>query len=428
MAGPLLLQVYGLSRYGSAIRLTDEFFYHAHARSWYFDGDCSYENDLLTAPGFKNAGLYVAHRTPTGHVMNHFPTGTAVLTLPFLVLADGVTVIRNTLKEPSLPRDGYSFYYQVFPSLGHVLFGTMGLILCYALSARYFPPLIAAISTLSVWLGTNLFYYIGFEPTHSHAAAFGWLALMLWVVDNTSRRGFSAGRSLVLGISCGMLVVTRPQDLIWCLVPLLVLTRRAIDDVRGAMSAASVVGHALLAIASAAICYIPQAMVNVALFGSALKNTYAQLTIHGQPVMLHWWDPDLLRPLLNTRTGVVWTTPLMLVGLVGVAGLLAKRSWVPTSIAIAMSVMYYAVSCIWWTYSGFGNRYLASCSIAAALGICVVLTWASRRRARAVATGIGIAFLAAWQVALFIAADRQYWDAHNVGPLLKSLGMGWLVA
>lgn len=414
---PLLGHAYNFKRYGRLIRLTDEYMYYTHARSWYFDGDCEYANDMLLAPGFENAAMYAAHKTATGYTHNHFNCGTALVSLPFLVLADGVTAVHNLLAASPLPRDGYSTYYQFFVPLGHLLLGVFGLYAAYLVAARYFPPLIALAATHVVLLGTNAFYYIVLESTHSHAASIGWIGLMIYLSDTIWLRGFTWRRCALLGLVCGMMVVTRPQDLFWGVIPVLLLLGKATREFLRSESWQRLAGLALLTIAAAAVCYIPQAIVNQHLFGELVHNTYEDVVVNDRPQVLAWTDPHLTRAILYPTTGLLWTTPMALLCMIGSACLVFRRELSLRSIGLAFLSVYYLVACVWWVFTGYGHRYLSSCIVAYIFGTCLLMMWASKSRWRAVTLTVLLALGVAWQGGLLVAVDRGWWEVGQASPL-----------
>ncbi len=419
--GPLLLQGYSFLRYGLTIRLVDEYFYHAHARSWYFDHDYDYENDLLMAPGFGAAPFYVDMRSPTGRVANNFFTGTSLISLPFIALADGLTMTHNALATDPLPRDGYSAYYQFVVACGHTLVGIAGLLTCYVLCARYFAPQLSALAVLCVWLGTNAVYYVGYESPQSHASSLALVALVFLIADTVRRDGLTLPRMIALGLCCGMMVATRPQDVVWVVVPTTVLVTQMFREGRDGRRNGRQVALIAVAAIVATVCYVPQALVNIELFGTPVFNTYSSIIEDGKPQLLHWTSPDFVEALIDRHVGLLWTAPVAVLSMIGIGGLLFRRSLLLTAVAIGFGSMYYVIACIWWLITGYGHRYFVSCSAAFALGLCVVFTWAAARRLRTtlVATVVTICLL--WQVGLLASTNFGYRKPTDISPIFRVL-------
>ncbi|MCP4590457.1 MAG: hypothetical protein GY842_06925, partial [bacterium] len=229
----LLLYAHTLLRYGHAMHTTDGYMYYTHARSWYFDQDCDYENDLrLTPATFKHNEFYLGWRSPTGKVMNVFPCAWSVIALPFVALADLFTILHNAVWGAELPRDGYSTYYQLVVPLAHVLTGVVGLLLTFALLSWYFSNTIAALATAATWCGTNAAYYISFDPTMPHAASMTFVAGTIWSADTIRREGWSRLRALALGLCCGMMIGVRHHNVTWMVVPLIMLVPDLVRGIR----------------------------------------------------------------------------------------------------------------------------------------------------------------------------------------------------
>jgi hypothetical protein len=172
-----------------------------------------------------------------------------------------------------------------------------------------------------------------------------------------------------------------------------------------------------LAVAVAAACYVPQAVVNQSLFGAPIFNTYQNITEDGEPQLLHWSSPDFTAALVDSHIGLLWTAPVAVLAMIGIVGLLFRRSAMLASVGISFMAMYYVIACIWWLITGYGHRYFVSCSIAFALGLCVVFTWAARRRGRIVAVGVLAMLSVSWQVWLLMSVNFSYRKATDISPL-----------
>ncbi|MBU0717693.1 MAG: hypothetical protein KJ749_05540 [Planctomycetes bacterium] len=226
--GSLLIYAHTTARYGQALAVADAHLYYTHAHSWYFDGDCDYANNLAANPKLEVRNYYLAQRSPTGRVVNVFPCGWSVVALPFVVLADAVTALHNAVFDADVARDGFTTYYRTIVPLGHVLIGIAGLLAAYAMAARYFSRTIAASAAALVWLGTNVGYFIGIEPTLSHASSLGFVSLMIYAADTIHRAGWSLSRATGLGLSCGMMMAVRHQNFVWLIIPIMLLGAPAV--------------------------------------------------------------------------------------------------------------------------------------------------------------------------------------------------------
>ena len=205
--GSLLSYAYTTKRYGYAadLRIVDPILYYVPAHSWYFDQDCDYVNQIRSAPRFEHASRYLGLVSSRGRVITYHPVAWSMVALPFLAVADGVTVLHNAVSDVPLARDGYSLYYRWIVPLSHVLLGIVGLVAGYKLAARYFTEAIAACGVFLLWIGTNVAYFVSVEPTMSHAASMAFVTLALYMADTIRRTGWTVGRALWLGLFGGMM-------------------------------------------------------------------------------------------------------------------------------------------------------------------------------------------------------------------------------
>lgn len=414
---PVALNVGGLCRHGVAIRQTDEHFYHAYARSWYFDHDCQYENDLRMAPGFDLEHLYVGSDAPFGDVPYSLFCGTSIVSMPLLAVGDAMTMGHNLVSHRPLPRDGYNAYYQIAVSLGHTAIGVIGLLACYVLCRRYFPGVFASIAVLCTWLGTSALYYVGYESTQSHASSFAAVALMLWVTDHIHRNGFSAKRMIALGLLGGMMVAIRPQNLIWAVVPITVIVIRLLHLKRDGIRAYQAMAWLLATTLLGAACYIPQAIVHYSHFGRLVENGYRHILADGEPAVMQWSAPNFARAVVHPVNGLLWTTPFVLIAALGLFALARRRNAVIRSLVVAFVLMYALVACIWWDPVGFGHRYFISSIPVLALSFCAVLSWACVNVRRKVLLATLVSVLLGWNIHGFsqvASGARSVRDANTL--------------
>ena len=165
------------------------------------------------------------------------------------------------------------------------------------------------------------------------------------------------------------------------------------------------------------MCYIPQALVNIRLFGTPVYNTYQNIVEHGQQQLLHWTSPNFTAALTDRYVGLLWTAPLAVLSMIGIVGLVARRSLTLAAVAVGFGSAYYVVACIWWLITGYGHRYFVSSSVAFALGLCVVFTWAGRRRWRTVLVGTLVTASLLFQVGLLTATSLGYRKPTDMTPL-----------
>lgn len=392
----LALQVCTHIRYGyiGDVGQADGILYYAHALSWYFDGDCDYENNLREAPRFDVRAHYLSQRGAAGRVRNIFPCGWSMAVLPFLTLADGMTLVHNAVQDIPLPRDGYSIYYRLVVPLGPMVVGLAGLLAAWAVAAPVLGALWAALAMLAVWSGTDVAYFLSMDSTSSHATAMGFAGLLIWMTDRTRRFGWSYRRAAALGLFAGMLVAVRHQDAAWLAVPVCMLARPVW---RNHSNLRSSVGHVSLAVLVFVLCLLPQAVVNMAIDG----------VVWGANVELaaRWGAPRPLYELLESQRGLLVMYPVAAMGLAGLV-VAAIRRGPMRPLAVALLIGFGAALLINGTAQSAAARRYVSAAPALLIGMAALMRWVMVRRGIAAVFALLLAGLCLTNVYRFYRVDR----------------------
>lgn len=398
--GALALYAFTQLRYGYAgdVGQADGILYYAHALSWYFDGDCDYENNLREAPRFEVRDHYLARRGATGRVRNIFPCGWSLAALPFLALADGVTLVHNAVLGRALPRDGYSVYYRILVPMGPMLIGLAGLLAAWAAAARVLGAMLAALAVLVVWSGTHVAYFLSMDSTSSHATAMGFAGLLVWMAETIRHSGWSYRRAVALGLFAGMLVAVRHQDAAWLAVPVCLLAPlawRNRQHLREMPTGSA--GHVALALTVLVLCLVPQAMVNVAIDG-AVWGANAELAAR-------WGAPHPLHELLDSERGLLVMYPVAALGLGGLV-VAAIRGGVVRPLAVALLIGFGVALLINGTAQTAAARRYVSAAPALVIGLGALMQWFMVRRGFATALALLLAALCISNVYYFFQVDR----------------------
>ncbi|UCF32284.1 MAG: hypothetical protein JSV78_08095 [Phycisphaerales bacterium] len=400
IACALLLYAHTNLRYGSTNLNVDAYLYYVPAHSWYFDGDFDYENNMLAAPGFTAADVYLQRRGATGRVIHFWPCGWSMISAPFVALAAGMTAVHNAVFASSIPRDGFSVYYRWLVPLPHVGLGLAGLFCAYVFASRYFGRKTAALAVAAAWLGTNVAYFVSVEPTLSHASSMAFVAFMVLTVDNIRRSGWTRGHALCLGMSCGMMLAMRHQNVVWLTVPAMVLMARVVRDlVRHEPRALRNAGLGLLAAAVVAVCLLPQCISNLMIEGRLIGKASTHFP--------DWLSADFARELLAPPTGLLLLYPLVGIGFLGLLGSLrrgkASTLWLGLLVGSALLV---CVNACWPFGIGQTRRYVC-CAMMLVLGLAAAFAYADRTRTRVRVMYAIIALLCIRNVTMMVLVDRQ---------------------
>jgi hypothetical protein len=363
--------------------------YYSHLRSLYFDRDVDFANE------FEHFGILSrwdkSEPTATGHRRTVFSVGPALLWMPFYAAGDLVARAHGDVQ------DGYSPAHIRAVCLGSLVYGVVGLLLVHRVLSDMFAPPVPFWATLLVLYATFLFWYVAYEPVMSHAPSFclAALALLLWW-----RRGpaLQPGRAAVLGLVIGMAANVRWQNGLLLLLPAATLLVDARPRARTAAAAAALLGAFALALA-------PQLLVFKAIYGAY----WLPYPVQGRG-FLRLDRPALLSTFFSSRHGLLFWTPVLWAGFLGLVGLFAKDRRTALLLALPILVMSYlnASTGDWWAGGSFSNRRFDSVLPFLAVGLGEALAALRRlagRRPEAVLAAGG-AVLALWNV-LFMEQYRR---------------------
>jgi hypothetical protein len=115
--------------------------------------------------------------------------------------------------------EGHGPFHWNAVAVGTLLYGFAAVLLIHSLLRRYFNPTVAFVGTLLTWLGTNLHWYMVYQPWMSHAMGTFTVAWFIWYWDrNRLERGWR--NAFALGLIGGLMVCVRWQNGIILFLPL----------------------------------------------------------------------------------------------------------------------------------------------------------------------------------------------------------------
>jgi hypothetical protein len=114
--------------------------------------------------------------------------------------------------------DGYSWPYIMAICFASLLYGLLGLLLCYRIARRFTSAWAATAASLLCWLASPLIFYMYISPPWSHTGGLFSVALFIWywLQSGTER---SMRQWLLLGLLGGLMVMNREQLGLFLLLP-----------------------------------------------------------------------------------------------------------------------------------------------------------------------------------------------------------------
>ncbi len=345
--------------------------YFAHVRSLVIDFDLDFanENELFR----------------TGGVPQHFPFGSAVLWLPFYLVAHLWLGLLNLLGG-SFDRDGFHNTYQMAIGLGTLTYGFIGLLMIYRIGRDYFASRIIAAATMLLTAGSFLVWYLAIESSYTHGNSMFavTLFLLLWYRTRDERSLRQWGW---LGLAAGLMVMVRWQNALFLLFPavdaatmVIGLLRNAppADEDEGATSPDTVVslGRSLAVFGLGLFFgFLPQMI-----FWRVVNGGWLALP-HGQAGQQWWSDSLMVDVLFSSNHGLFAWHPIIYLAILGIPLFMLRDFCLGGLLTLVFLIQIYVNGAVatWWGGHAFGGRRFASCTLLFALGLAAFIRFLQKR-------------------------------------------------
>jgi hypothetical protein len=360
-----LVLLYGVSQLVSASHgiTTDGVTYFAQLRSVVVDGDLDVTREFvhLGQPPRPN------HVVPIGPTLIWTPLYLAVTAVDALGRAVGAW--RGPL-DPTTQGLGLPYIRAVL--LSSFAVGALGLwALLWHLRQRFMPA-VAATAVVLLFGATPLFWYMVYEPSMTHAASFGFAALFAvasaqWVPGGATRR-----QSLILGTLIGLAFAARSQEVLFALLPGLLVLGGATPWPDRLTRALRLAGWALV---GAAPWLLLQALHSYVLF------TRYDYQLFGQGGYFNPWQSRWLDTLFSSWHGLFSWTPIVYVAALGTVAYL-RREWRWATAALVVLLLTAWVNGAtqdWAAGWSFGGRRFTSVLVLLAPGLALAIESVVRR-------------------------------------------------
>ena len=349
--------------------------------------------------------------THTGHVNNHFAMGTAILWMPFLIVAH-LGVLLYNLAGGHVPADGFSPPYLDAMALGSAICAFVGLFLAYRVARNPWGERWALLSTVGIWFASPLPVYMYFNPSYSHAASIFSVSLFIFYWDRT-RENRSALQWILLGLCGGLLLDVYYPNAIFMLCPLIESLAQYWQYLRkkpwNRVAFIRLFGLNLEFCAGIVIGFLPAMIVHKVLFGSPFRlGDY-------QDDLWHWSAPARWDVLFSSDHGLLSWTPILCLAIIGLLMWGKTNRLVARSLLVSALAYYYLIASYpaWDGLSSFGSRYFLSVAPVFVFGLTAFFSGCAAAwnapRAMAVAARTLVAVLIAWNL-LFMFQ----WGTHMV--------------
>lgn len=346
--------------------------YYSYTHALFFHGNLDFHSEFKYYSNFTNHGqqlnriFWDLSPTATGYLPNHWSIGPGILWLPFMALGDSIAKYLD-LFGIHYALDGFSAPYEVAVGFGNIVYGILGIYFLYKFLRHYFKAKICLLSAISIFLGTNLLYYIAIEPNLSHAVSFFAVSLFLYLWKNTCKDN-SLQNFALLGIVGGITSMIRLYDIVLITVPLASLTIMYLK-VRTRSKKKDLSANALVLMLFWFIAYFPQLMAQKIIYGYFWYQPYLY---EGNAGGFPFFHNFLFATLFSIKRGLFFWSPILLLALVGWAvGI--RRYWQIFLIFLLLFVTQWQVIGRWNAAlsAGFGARMYISSLPLFAVGLAI---------------------------------------------------------
>jgi hypothetical protein len=393
----------------ASLASSDGIYHFAHLHSIVVDRDLDPVNEIryfreeVRSPltGRPKIGDHPTRNPVTGAVVNKYPIGLALLTLPAYL---AVYVVSHGLAAAGVPADvsGYGWTYQYATGLLIAAYAVLGLWCCQRVVTT------ADVTAEDGWWATLLvagatpwLFYATLEPLFSHALSATCAALIVWRWLR-ARAADGLSQWFVTGLVAGVAAAVRYQDAVLLIIPGLDLVATRFRSPRAMMARGLALGAGTLT------GVLPQLAVNYDLFGNPFATGYFGA---GFP---YWRSPSLLYTLMSADVGLLRWAPIVALAIVGLA-IGARRGWPHARIGlIVVAVQVYMVSSWFFQSQGhtFGNRMLVNCTVFFAVGLAALLAATARLpQLRLTIQAVGVLLVGVNVLLMWL------WSRGAIGPL-----------
>lgn len=266
--------------------------------------------------------------------LSAFTSGVAIMQTPFFLTAHAVS------KFFDLESKGYNSVYFMFVLIATIFYSFTGLYFLFKSLRRIYSEKTAFIVVLSVFLGTNLFYYISMSPGMSHAYSFCLISLFIWFVPKFYENpGVKSSVKMILPLALAVLI--RPTTIVAGFYFLL-FGVYSFSDLGKRAGYLSKKWYLLVLMAIVALLvFFPQMLYWHYVTGKWFVYSYQS---EGFSNAL---SPEIFTVLFGARNGWYIYTPLMLVSTLSLFYMVYRRIESAPAILLVITLIVY-INSSWW--------------------------------------------------------------------------------
>lgn len=313
--------------------------YHSYLPALLIKKDISLQFYKDSAEYYNNRFMYWAGFTPDKKPVIKTTYGLCLLYLPF-------TIWPIIFKSPEI-HTGYELPFSIGIVTSNLFYYILSLLILYKLlKALQFSNLSIGLTVLSIGFGTNLLTYVSVTLGMPHAYNFFLIICLLYTILLWHQK-ITFGKSILIGILIGLLIVIRPTNIVFALCFILFKKK---DEPFELKKFASFWKHYLVMALFSFLMILPQLVYWHYITGHYIFNSYIN-------ERFFFNNPHVLEYLFGFRKGWLIYTPIILLG---IWGLFYTKNLNPflraTLIIIPLLVFVNSSWWCWWFGGGHGAR------------------------------------------------------------------------
>ena len=301
--------------------------------------------DKILSKYYPTPDFQQAYQHDNGNYILKYSSGQAIQFLPFFVAGH-----LYACAAPDVAADGFSWPYQLAINLGSIFVACLGLWILRKVLLRYYNDTTTAVTLLAIVAATNYLDYAAINGAMTHNYLFTLYAALMY----QTIRYYEAPdtrKALMLGLILGLMVLTRPTEMLAGLIPLLwgVQTKQHWKQRREFIKKYR--GH------------LVWLGIGIMVFG--LIQVAYWLYVSGAPFVYSYqgqgfkfFKPHIINGILSYRSGWLVYSPAMLLSLLGLWAMWRQKHKLFPCIVL-FTILFIWVTFAWnpWTYGGaLGQR------------------------------------------------------------------------
>lgn len=353
----------------------DAFGYYLYLPFTFIYGDLNFSSfDTVNAivDQYENtATLYQFVNAGNGNMVIKYPVGVAILESPFFAIGHLIAWVFG------YSMDGFSAPYEIMMFVCNTFYVFVGAIFLRKTLLKLFTPLISGIVLFIIVLGTNYLATGTMGMGNSHIPLFALHAIGLYLVIKWHEAP-SYKLSLFLGALIGLMIITRPTEILFVLIPIFWGVRSVKTFIQ---KYTELFKNHFLKLALMIGVLILVGFIQL-IYWKSVTGEWIFYSYDNPGEGFEFFKPYTIEYLFSFRKGWLVYTPVMFFALIGVFIGLSRKYLFGLGILLFTLLNLWVVSSwsCWWYAGSFGQRSIVQSYPEMAIALGVFITFISNKK------------------------------------------------